>query len=119
MYTYQVFTSIVAVLFFLVVFVLIRRDSILVGAAFRWFIIAIIALTLGLYPSLADVLASYVGISYAPILPITLTCLLLLIKALLADIQLSKLRLKQDRTAQKLAILELELSELKSIINEK
>ena len=113
METYQVFSSTVAVAFFLAVFWLIRRDSILVGAAFRWFIIAILALVLGIYPKISDFLAGLLGIAYPPILPIIIACLLLLLKALFVDIQLSKLKLKQDRATQKMAILEHELEEIK------
>jgi hypothetical protein len=113
MQPYQIFSAVVALIFFIVVFLLIRRDSILIGAAFRWFVIAIVALILGFFPNLADILALYVGISYPPILPIIITCLLLLVKALLADIQLSRLKLRQDRMTQKLAILELEFDTIK------
>lgn len=110
---YQLFTAITAFIFFVIVFVLIRRDSILMGAAFRWFSIAIVALTLGFFPQLSDVAAKFLGISYPPILPVTLACLLLMIKALIADIERAKTQVKLDRLAQRLAILELELNELK------
>ncbi len=83
------------------------------GAAFRWFFIALVALALGFYPQISDISARFVGISYAPILPITLTCLLLLIKALIADIERAKTQVKLDRLAQRLAAIELELSESK------
>ncbi|WP_053910095.1 DUF2304 domain-containing protein [Pseudoalteromonas sp. SW0106-04] len=106
---YQIFTSFIAVTFFIVVFVLIRRDSIQMGAAFRWFVIALVTLILGIYPQLSNVAAEWVGVSYPPILPITLACLLLLIKALIADIKRAKTEVKLDRVAQRLAILELNL----------
>ena len=83
------------------------------GAAFRWFFIALVALVLGFYPQLSDIGAKFVGISYAPILPITLTCLLLLVKALIADIERARTQVKLDRLAQRLAMLELELNEAK------
>ncbi|MAD02230.1 MAG: hypothetical protein CMK65_01195 [Pseudoalteromonas sp.] len=119
MQPYQIFSASVALIFFIVVFILIRRDSILIGAAFRWFVIALMTLILGFYPNLADLIAQYIGISYAPILPITITCLLLLIKALLADIQISKLKLRQNRITQKLAILELEMKDLQEKTEDK
>jgi hypothetical protein len=110
---YQIFTSTVALLFFIIVFFLIRRDSILMGAAFRWFSIAVMTLILGFYPKISDVAASFLGISYPPILPVTLACLLLMIKSLLADIERTKTQVKLDRLAQRLAIIELELNETK------
>ncbi|MEO2267242.1 DUF2304 domain-containing protein [Pseudoalteromonas sp. YIC-656] len=108
---YQIFTSFVAAIFFIVVFVLIRRDSILMGAAFRWFAIALIALVLGFYPKIADIAASWIGISYPPILPVTLACLLLMVKVLIADIERAKTQIKLDRLAQRVAILELEVKQ--------
>mgnify|MGYP000206334367 CR=1 FL=1 len=83
------------------------------GAAFRWFSIAVMTLILGFYPKISDVAASFLGISYPPILPVTLACLLLMIKSLLADIERTKTQVKLDRLAQRLAIIELELNETK------
>lgn len=112
---YQLFTAITAAIFFVIVFVLIRRDSILMGAAFRWFSIAAVALTLGFFPQISDVAAKFLGVSYPPILPVIFACLLLMIKALIADIERAKTQVKLDRFAQRLATLELELNELKKI----
>lgn len=109
---YQIFTSIISILFFGTVFLLIRRDSILMGAALRWFSLAIVVLVLGLYPQLSNIAAGWLGISYPPILPVTLTCVLLLIKALLADIERAKAQVKVDRIAQKLAMVEMRVREL-------
>ncbi|KPV96571.1 hypothetical protein AN214_01392 [Pseudoalteromonas sp. P1-9] len=113
MQAYQVFTSIIAVIFFLFVFVLIRRDSILMGAAFRWLVLALAILVLGIYPQLADIVAQWVGIAYSPILPVIMACLLLMLKALIADIERAKTQVKLDRIAQKLAIVEMELELVK------
>jgi hypothetical protein len=110
---YQVFTASIAVIFFIVVFTLIRRDSILMGAAFRWFAIAIGTLVLGVYPQLSDLAAGELGISYPPILPVTVTCLVLMIKVLLADIERAKTQVKLDRLAQRLAMLELDVKSKK------
>lgn len=83
------------------------------GAAIRWFGISIGVLVLGFYPELSDLGAKYLGISYPPILPIVLACLFLFIKVLLADIERAKTRVKLERLAQKLAILEAELKSKK------
>lgn len=83
------------------------------GAAFRWFSIAVVTLILGFYPKISDITATFLGISYPPILPVTLACLLLMIKALIADIERAKTQVKLDRLAQRLAIIELELRETK------
>lgn len=114
MYYYQYFTSIVGLIFFVFVLTLIRRDSILMGAAFRWLVLAICTLILGVFPQLADIAARWVGIAYSPILPVILACLLLMLKALIADIERARNQVKLDRVAQKLAIVEMELEQLKS-----
>ena len=113
MEVYQLFTAFLAVIFFLFVVILIRRDSILMGAAFRWLLLAISILLLGLFPQIADVAASWVGIAYSPILPVILACLLLMLKALIADIERAKSQVKMDRIAQKLAMVEMEVEQLK------
>ena len=84
------------------------------GAAFRWFAIALVALVLGFYPQLSNIAAAWVGISYPPILPVTLACLLLMVKALIADIERAKAQIKLDRLAQRVAMLELKLDESKN-----
>ena len=114
---YQYFTAFLAVFFFLFVIVLIRRDSILMGAAFRWLILAISILALGIFPQLADLAAGMVGIAYSPILPVILACLLLMLKALIADIERARTQVKMDRIAQKLAMVEMELEQIKKDVN--
>ena len=113
MHYYQIFTAIIAILFFIIVFSLIRKDSILIGSALRWLFIALATLILGVYPKLSDIFAGYLGISYPPILPVILACVLLMIKALISDIERAKNQVKIDRLAQRLAILELELAQSK------
>lgn len=109
---YQYFTALIALLFFVFVVLLIRRDSILMGAAFRWLTLALGVLLLGFYPQLADMAAKWIGIAYSPILPVIIACLLLMLKALIADIERAKTQVKLDRLAQKMAMLELKLEEL-------
>ncbi|NTS76921.1 DUF2304 domain-containing protein [Catenovulum sp. SM1970] len=111
MHDFQIFTSVIVSIFFIVVFVLIRRDAILMGAAFRWFAIAFITLILGFFPSITDIAAESLGIAYSPILPVVLACMILLIKSLLADIERAKSRVKMDRLAQRMAILESKLKQ--------
>lgn len=115
---YQLFTATIAIVFFSFVVVLIRRDSILMGAAFRWLILAISILVLGIFPQLADLAAGMVGIAYSPILPVILACLLLMLKALIADIERAKTQVKMDRIAQKLAMVEMELEQLKEDVKQ-
>ena len=50
--------------------------------------------------------------SYAPVLGIAIAIAALIIKALLTDIEVSKMRVRQQRLVQKVALLESELEEL-------
>lgn len=115
---YQLFTSLSAFLFFVFVIVLIRKDSILMGAAFRWLLLALAILILGVFPQLADIVASWVGVAYSPILPVIFACLLLMLKALIADIERVKTQVKLDRVAQKLAIIEMEIEQVNKKLQE-
>lgn len=111
---YQYFSAFVAISFFAAVMLLIRRDSIQMGSAFRWVVIAIVALVAGIEPTLVDWLAVKLGISYGPILPLLLVCVFLMIKALLSDITRAKTQVKLDRLNQKLALLERDLHRLRA-----
>ncbi len=110
---YQYLTSFLSIVFFTLVIVLIRRDSILMGAAFRWLMLSIAILVLGIFPQIADIAADAVGVAYSPILPVIMACLLLMLKALIADIERAKTQVKLDRIAQRLSILELEVQQQK------
>jgi hypothetical protein len=118
MASYQIFSAVVAVSFFIIVVVLIRRDKILMGSAFRWILIALGALVFGVYPSLVDRVAGWLDISYGPVLPLVLVSMFLLVKMLLTDIERAKTAVKLDRLNQKLALVELELKQLKSGVDE-
>ena len=109
---YQLASAVLAVVFFVTVVLLIRRDAIQVSSAFRWFVIAILALIFGLKPTWIDALASWLGISYGPILPLLLACLFLMLKALVADMERARTRVKLDRLNQKVAMLEESLNRL-------
>lgn len=103
---YQIFSSLVAIVFFIIAFVLVRRDTILPGSAIRWTLLSVSILVIGLFPQISDILASLLGVSYAPIIPVLFACIILLLKALLNDIERTKDRVKIDRLIQRIAILE-------------
>ena len=64
---------------------------------------------MGFAPSLFDTIAVGIGVSYAPILGIALAIAALVIKALLTDIEISKLKNREQRLIQKVALLESEI----------
>ncbi|WP_249038102.1 DUF2304 domain-containing protein [Shewanella algidipiscicola] len=103
---YQIFSSLIAVIFFIIAFVLVRRDNIHPSSAIRWTMLSVAILIVGLFPQISDKLARLLGISYAPIIPVLFACIILLLKALLNDIERTKDRVKIDRLIQRVAILE-------------
>ncbi|WP_237162681.1 DUF2304 domain-containing protein [Shewanella halifaxensis] len=111
---YQIFSSIIAVMFFVVAFVLVRKDNIHPSSAIRWTLLSLLILVAGLFPNIFDVLAKMLGVSYAPIIPVILACIILLIKALLNDIERTKDRVKLERLIQRVAILESQLKQSNS-----
>ncbi|WP_144213646.1 DUF2304 domain-containing protein [Shewanella donghaensis] len=106
MHNYQLFTAVIAIIFFATAFLLVRRDTILPGSALRWTFLSILILILGLFPQLSDYAAKLLGIGYPPILPVLFACMILLLKALLSDIRSTKDRVKLERLVQKVSILE-------------
>ncbi|WP_394200818.1 DUF2304 domain-containing protein [Shewanella waksmanii] len=106
MQNYQIFSALIAILFFVAAFILVRRDNILPGSAIRWTVLSVLILILGIFPNLSDYAAKLMGIGYPPILPVIFACMILLLKALLNDIERTKDRVKLDRLIQRVAILE-------------
>ena len=89
---------------------LVRKDHLYLRDGIFWVLVALSALLLGLFPSLIDRLGSIAGIAYPPALILTLAMVLLLIKALHADVVATRTRRDLRRLNQKLALIEFELS---------
>jgi hypothetical protein len=89
---------------------LVRKDHLYLRDAIFWVLVALSALLLGLFPSLIDRLGSLAGIAYPPTLILTLVVVVLLIKALHADVVSTQTRRDLRRLNQKLALIEFELA---------
>ncbi len=85
---------------------LVRKDHLYLRDGIFWVFVALSALLLGLFPSLIDRLGSVAGIAYPPTLILTLAAVLLLIKALHADVVATRTRRDLRRINQKLALIE-------------
>lgn len=90
---------------------LVRRDHLNASLGLGWTLAVVLSALLGFAPSIFDRLASAIGVSYAPILGISLAIAALVIKALLSDIEASKMKVKHQRLVQKVALLESELKD--------
>jgi hypothetical protein len=104
--SYQ-FTSAVLGLFIAsTIFWLIRRDLLHSRHALWWLLVALLVVTLGMFPKIIDKLAVLLGVNYPPTLLFSLGMGMILLKVLSVDLHQSQLERKIRRLAQKLAILE-------------
>ena len=102
-------TAVFGVLLSALMLYLMRRDHLQISHGLGWTLAILISSLLGFAPSLFDTIAVGIGVSYAPILGIALAIAALVIKALLTDIEISKLKTREQRLIQKVALLESEI----------
>ena len=91
---------------------LVRRDQLHISHGLGWALAILLCALLGFAPSIFDAMATSLGVGYAPILGVALAIAALVIKALLTDIEISRMRVRQQRLIQKVALLEAELQEI-------
>lgn len=85
---------------------LIRRDHLYIRQGVFWIAIALLSLTLAIWPYLIDTLGGALGIAYPPTLLFLVAIVVLVIKTLLGDIALTKVRRDLRRLNQRIALLE-------------
>ena len=112
MATLQITTTLLGLGLAVAILLLVRRDHLYLLHGLFWVAVAGAAALLGAWPGLIDRLASVVGISYPPALLLLLACVVLLLKALHADMLCTRLERDVRRLNQRLALLELALQEL-------
>ena len=91
---------------------LVLKDHLHVSHGLGWTIAILLFASLGFAPSIFDRLASFLGVNYAPVLGISLAIGALVIKALMSDLESTKLKVSQQRLIQKVSLLEADLNEL-------
>ncbi len=85
---------------------LVRRDHLYIRQGIFWILAALVSLGFAIWPSAIDSLGAVLGIAYPPTLLFLVAILVLVVKALLADIALTKLRRDLRRLNQRIALLE-------------
>lgn len=93
---------------------LVRRDHLHGSYGLWWLVIAFGALVVGFFPVLIDWVGERLGVGYPPILLTMVTVILVLLKLVAVDIDGSRRERRLRRLLQKVAILELELQELRA-----
>jgi hypothetical protein len=102
----QITTALLGLGLAVVILFLLRRDQLYVMHGLFWVLVAIAAAVLGAWPGLIDGLAGILGISYPPALVLLLANILLLLKALHADMMNTRRERDLRRLNQRLAILD-------------
>jgi hypothetical protein len=91
------------------IILLIRKDRLHVRHGLAWIVVASCFAVLGLFPGIIDSLARLTGVSYPPILGVTVAVALLVIKILLMDLERSRIEMHNQRLIQRVAILEADI----------
>ncbi len=91
-----------------------------VQESLSWVFLFFILFVISFIPELIDIIAAFLGIDYPPSLLFVLAFLLLILLIFRLSKEISMIRLKEKQLAQKIALLEHDLLELKSKLdNEK
>lgn len=92
-----------------VILILVRRDHLHLRHGLFWIVVAALAALLGSWPALIDRLAVVAGISYPPALLLLVAVIVLLIKVLQSDIEITRIERQLRRLNQRLALYEAEV----------
>ena len=109
----QATTALMGIGLAVLILYLIRRDHLYLMHGLFWVVVAVFAALLGAWPGLIDRLASWTGFSYPPALLLLLACMVLLIKALHADMVNTRIERDVRRLNQRLAMLEADAENLR------
>jgi hypothetical protein len=92
---------------------LIRNDRLDVSHGLGWLFAAVIMAGLGFAPAFFDNIAVQLGVAYPPALAFSIGFAVIISKLLIDDIERSKLKMRQTRLIQRMAILETEVRRLR------
>jgi len=87
---------------------LVRRDHLYIRQGLFWIAVAFVSLGFAIWPRAIDTLGALFGIAYPPTLLFLGAILTLVVKALFADISVTKLRRDLRRLNQRIALIEAE-----------
>jgi hypothetical protein len=102
-------TSLIGLGSALIIFVLIRNDQLHGSHGIAWVVAGLSMAMLGLAPGIFDQIANSMGVTYPPALAFTMALVVVAIKLLVDDIERSRLKVRQNRLVQRIAILENEV----------
>ena len=105
---YHLTVLVVGVLLAAGILYLVRRDHIYIRQGMFRIMVAVVTLAFAFWPPLIDVVGGALGIAYPPTLLLLAAIIVLVLKALYADIALTKVSRDLRRLNQRMALLEAE-----------
>jgi hypothetical protein len=105
----SIVTGTIGLLVAAMIILLMRKDRLHVTHGMGWIVVAAGFALLGFAPGIIDQVAIYFGVSYPPVLALTLGVAILVVKILLMDIESSRIELRNQRLVQRVAMLEADL----------
>jgi len=108
MKSYQITVLVMALGLAVAILYLVRRDHIYIRQGLFWILVAVLSVALGAWPTAIDVIGESLGVSYPPTLLLLVAIIVLMLKGLLGDIGVTKLRRDMRRLNQRIALLEAE-----------
>ncbi len=92
---------------------LVRRDQLHGSYALWWLLVATGSLLVGFFPGVVDWIGVKMGVAYPPMLLAMVAIIAILLKLLGVDIDVTRRERRLRRLLQKVAILEMEVRELR------
>lgn len=106
MQTYHLAVLILGIGLAIGILFLIRRDHLYIRQGMFWILVAALSLLLAIWPALIDAAGELLGIAYPPTLLLLAAIIVLVLRALLGDIAITKLSRDVRRLNQRIALLE-------------
>ena len=110
----SILTTIIGLAVAGLIIVLIRKDRLHASHGMTWITVAVAFSLLGFAPGFMDRIAHHLGVSYAPVLALTLAIVFLVIKILLMDIEFSHTEIRTQRLIQRVAMLEADMAKMRT-----
>lgn len=113
---FSLITGIIGLIVATLIVLLMRKDRLHVQHGLGWVIVAICFALLGFSPSIIDAVAEELGIGYPPVLGLTISIAILVVKVLFMDIERSRIEVRNQRLVQRMAMLEADLEAIRKTI---
>jgi hypothetical protein len=109
MTNYAVFSATLGLGLAVSILYLVRRDHLYLRDGLFWIVVATGSLLLGIWPGLVDVLGGALGVGYPPTLFFLIAILVLVLRALLGDIAITRIKRDVRRLNQRMALYEADM----------